>query len=102
MAIPRTITAEAIITAVDKTAGAYKSAAKNIAKIEGAMLRLGANMKRVGAIMTAALTVPILAYTASAVKAFAAQEKQMNKFEMSYGKFGKTVGLSRKQLQGIA
>ena len=71
-------------------------------QVDRSMERMGASVAAVGAGMTAAVTVPLVAFASASVKAFQEQERAVAGVEAALASMGPAAGRSFQQLQASA
>ena len=75
---------------------------KAMKKAQKGLKKFGKNIEKTGKSMTMGLTLPILAFGASAVKAFDEQQKAIAQVEAGLKSTGNQVGFTSEQLQKMA
>lgn len=96
-----TIAAELILDAAKFTSG-MKDAEKSADSFGKKMGAIGDKMVKVGGIMTASLTLPIVAFGTSAVKAAAESEAAIAALESTIQSTGNKTGITSKEFQDYA
>jgi hypothetical protein len=87
-------------------AGEFKKGAKeaegDLDKLGKRMKKLGANMAKVGGVMSATVTAPLVAFAKVSVDKFQVQEKAIAAVEAALKSMGQGAGFTSKQLQDMA
>lgn len=93
---------DGIQKSLDDLAANAEKAGKSIEKQGNKLDQFGKKMESVGKKLSLALTLPITAFAATSIKAFAEQEKNIAKFTDSFEKQGARIGFTFDELKSQA